>query len=505
MNLSLPLMKHRFLFIVMVGLLGGCNKAPVQGISPELSDKLTLAEGLDYKVLITWSEPLSENQYFGYDNDDLLFIEQKEGSRFLWVNHVSIQPEIVSRYKRSEKVRQMKQVEVEKYNTGITSVRVKRWFWNWKADMNNKLNLRITADTPIPFEWHEPIAELSTSPGTVANGSACLTPWGTVLSGEAHFEDFYGEMDYKNERFRPSDLQWETFTGRSPELFGWVMETDPLTGVSRKHVGLGRFHHGAMTVMATADGRAVVYMGDDHAKGSIYKYISEEPEQLYPGNLYAANLESGVWEPIDYSRLGYLFATETEMYIRTAEAAEAVGATSFGAFSGMDIHPVDKSIWISVRETSENPLGQVMKLTEVSPESLELSVEVMLEGGESLANPGAIRFDPFGNLWIASDIPSSKLGSEAYSIYGSNALFVQIQNGSRTGELLRVANAPNEASFGGMCFDPDGESLFASVKHPGQLSVVDAYTSHWPEGENSVPKPAVVVLSGYLLDQLADY
>lgn len=505
MNLSLPLMKNRFPLIATVLLLTGCQKAPIRGIPPGVEDELTLANGLDYRVLIKWGDPLSEDQYFGYDNDDLLFIEQKEGGRSLWVNHASIQPEIVSRYTRAGKVRQMKQIEVEKYNTGASSVRLRKWFWNWKASKDSKLNMRITADTPIPFEWHEPIAELTTSPGTVANGSLEVTPWGTVLSGEEHFEDFYGEIDYLNERFKASDLQWETFTGRTPELFGWVIESDPLTGASKKHVGLGRFHHGAMAVKSLPDGRAVVYMGDDQATGCIYKYISEEPGQLYPGNLYAANLESSTWEQIDFSRLGYLFATETEMYIRAAEAAKAVGATAVGAISGMDVNPMDKSIWITVRTTPENALGQVLKLSEENPDGSDLTVEEAMEGGESLVNPGAIRFDPFGNLWLTTDIPSTKLGSEAYQSYGNNALYLQIQNGPRKGELLRVANAPKEASFAGLCFDSEGEALFLSVKHPGQLSVVDTYTSHWPEGNTSIPRPAVVVLSGNLLDQLAVY
>jgi len=45
--------------------------------------------------------------------------------------------------------------------------------------------------------------------------------------------------------------------------------------------------------------------------------------------------------------------------------------------------------------------------------------------------------------------------------------------------------------------------LFLSVQHPGaNTSDINKPTSHWPEGGKSIPRSAVVALSGPLLDSL---
>jgi secreted PhoX family phosphatase len=90
---------------------------------------------------------------------------------------------------------------------------------------------------------------------------------------------------------------------------------------------------------------------------------------------------------------------------------------------------------------------------------------------------------------------------EPYLTFGNNSLFVVPVKGPQAGQVIRVANAPTDAEFTGICFSPDGKTLFLSVQHPGENSpTLQELTSHWPDGGNSIPRSAVVCISGPSLE-----
>ena len=104
---------------------------------------------------------------------------------------------------------------------------------------------------------------------------------------------------------------------------------------------------------------------------------------------------------------------------------------------------------------------------------------------------------------MTSDISGSALAKSEYENFKSNALFYIPFSGPSAGQVLRVASAPRDAEFTGPVFAPDGRTLFLSVQHPGELTKFGGpFTSHWPDGGNSKPLPAVVAISGPLLDKL---
>jgi secreted PhoX family phosphatase len=112
-------------------------------------------------------------------------------------------------------------------------------------------------------------------------------------------------------------------------------------------------------------------------------------------------------------------------------------------------------------------------------------------------------FDPRGNLWFTSDMSGSLMNKEEkYKPFGNNGLFVfDVQND----QVIQVASAPMDAEFTGPYFSPDGSSLFLSVQHPGETSTSldkNGLSSHWPDGGDSIPRSAVLVISGKALDDL---
>ena len=58
--------------------------------------------------------------------------------------------------------------------------------------------------------------------------------------------------------------------------FGWVVEVDPSDPGSTpvKHSALGRFRHEGAECTLSADGHAVVYMGDDARFDYLYRFVS---------------------------------------------------------------------------------------------------------------------------------------------------------------------------------------------------------------------------------------
>ena len=149
-----------------------------------------------------------------------------------------------------------------------------------------------------------------------------MTPWGTVLSGEENFNQYFvgadaapAELKPKLDRYGISTAsrypsgsrKWERADERfdlakhpnEAHRFGWVVEIDPFDPESRprKHTALGRFKHEGANVIVAKDGHVVAYMGDDERFDYLYKFVSDK--KFMKGNSWAARkhnltlLESG--------------------------------------------------------------------------------------------------------------------------------------------------------------------------------------------------------------------
>jgi secreted PhoX family phosphatase len=160
-----------------------------------------------------------------------------------------------------------------------------------------------------------------------------------------------------------------------------------------------------------------------------------------------------------------------------------------------------------MNKAANRPFGSIMKFMETNKDSLSLTFksEIFLHGGEmtGFACPDNMCFDPKGNIWMTTDVADYDLNKDEYKSFGNNGLFYIPMSGPDAGKAFRFAIAPTEAEFTGPCFSRDGKTLFLSVQHPGaNTKDLKNPTSHWPDGGKSLPKSAVVTISGPLLDSL---
>ena len=501
------------------------KKLVLEGLKASDKDDLLLAKGLDYHTVIKWGDKISNEDTFGFNNDFTCFIpldDKNPKDGLLWVNHEYINPLFVSDfnyrdYEKPAEHRTKEQVDKEMYNVGGSIVRVKEENGKWKVVQNDPLNRRITAKTPIKLNWDTPIKGKAEVIGTHSNCSGGITPWKTFITCEENYDSFFGETEYDEDNqptHRPSHYGWEKFYGYPPEHYGWVVEINPKDGSAQKHIALGRFAHECCTLYELADKRVVAYTGDDKNSEHLYKFISSKPGSLKEGTLYVANTEKGQWLALDWETQPVLkkkFKDQTEVLVRAREAAKLLGATELNRPEDIEIDPITGNILVSLTNNKKKKdfHGSILKIEETKGafDALTFKASTYLAGGEAngFSCPDNLAFDQAGNLWMTSDMSGSSMNkaNKPYMPFKNNSLFVIPRHGEDAGKVIRVASAPTDAELTGPWFSPDGKTLFLSVQHPGeQTKDMKTPTSRWPFDKDNIPKPAVVAITGDLIEKM---
>ncbi|MEL6916923.1 MAG: alkaline phosphatase PhoX, partial [Bacteroidota bacterium] len=361
-------------------VLGKLRELPIEGLLPSNKDDLLLANGLEYHVIVRWGDEIGQQDRFGFNNDFTCFIpfdHDNPTDGLLWVNHEYVNTLFVSgfdmhQYKNPEEQRTKEQVDKEMYNVGGSIVRIKQTDGKWKVIKNDPHNRRITAKTPMTLNWDHPIKGTSTVIGTHSNCSGGITPWKTFLTCEENYDSFFGETIYGEDNqpvHRPSSYNWEKFYPYPPEHYGWVVEVDPKQGTAQKHIAIGRYAHECCTLYELADKRIVAYSGDDKNNEHLYKFISSKPSSLKEGTLYVADTIKGKWLALDWENQTALkekFKDQTEVLIRTREAAKIVGATELNRPEDIEIDPLTGSVFVSLTNNyGKNDFhGSILKIEE---------------------------------------------------------------------------------------------------------------------------------------------
>lgn len=381
-------------------------------------DAIQAAPGYRTKTLLKWGDPLftdapafdphaqtpaAQARQFGYNNDWMGYfsLPSHESANprhgLLAVNHEYTNPELMFQNYQGINSQTREQTEVELQAHGLTVVEVRRGnTGDWTYVNGSQFNRRVTMTTP--FEITGPAAgndKMKTSAdstgrrvlGTLNNCAGGQTPWGTILSGEENFHQYFSNAGAAtNPAARAlnanygipegaGEYPWAKHQDRfdvakepnEPNRFGWVVEIDPYhpQSVPKKRTALGRMRHEGCTIQIAASGQVVAYTGDDERFQYAYKFVSKGKYNPYDrfandslldeGTLYAAKFNAdgtGEWLPLVFGQ-GPLtaangFTNQGDVCINARGAATLLGATKMDRPEDMETNPVSGKVYLAL-------------------------------------------------------------------------------------------------------------------------------------------------------------
>jgi secreted PhoX family phosphatase len=393
-----------------LGLLGF---ASVPAIFDKSFDSIQVAEGYSFQTLFAWGDPVvagapawREDASNTVEEQELQAGQALDGMIFypfpgtpdhglLVMNHEFVEPDTLHPKGASidlDGKRPLQEVRKEQAAHGVSVIEVRlSAIGKWEVVKNSAYGRRIHMNTPIllsgPAAGHPNMKTVADPDGkkvfgTLNNCAASPTPWGTYLSCEENFQNYFAnadavELKARREQQRygvqpKSEWQWETIDPRfdlqsksdlanrgyanEVNRFGWVVEIDPFNpqSVPVKRTAMGRFSHENCEPLLDADGNIAFYMGDDSRGEYLYKFVpngtyqakdgSANSRLLDDGKLYVASFHedgSGDWLELSYGKNGLNrvngFADQADVLINARAAADHVGAT-----------PMDRPEWVAV-------------------------------------------------------------------------------------------------------------------------------------------------------------
>ena len=432
---------------------GSLDFVPISPV-PNTVDALTVPSGYRYDPIIRWGDPIfdgapvfdpanqtatAQAQQFGYNCDYLdIIVTDRKGTRALLVaNHeytneaIMFPPDMdpAERIRTAWAAHGLSVVELRRKAAGST----------WTYVPNGHRNRRITLDTPFTVDGPAAGSDLlktAADPtgrrvlGTANNCAGGTTPWGTVLSGEENFNQYFRATGTSAEEkryglsasgdsrnWRSLDSRWDAVANpNEPNRFGWIVEVDPENPKSTpvKHTAMGRFKHEGANVIINGDGKVVAYMGDDERFDYVYRFVSRDSYRaggrksdrahnltlLANGDLSVARftgdgLDDGIsdgtgeWLPLTVDGQSVVpgFTTE-QVLVFTRLAADAVQPTKMDRPE--DVEPNFVNGFIYVACTNNTDRGKVGKegATEPNPRNLNKDghvVEIQPTGGDHTA------------------------------------------------------------------------------------------------------------------------
>ncbi|SNS49659.1 MULTISPECIES: PhoX family phosphatase [unclassified Azospirillum] len=379
-------------------------------IGESKADKVVVPAGYEANTLIRWGDPLfpgmpafdplnqtpaDQAKRFGFNCDMVAMFPERFGapakigrlpypSYIMCVNHEYTRGSYMFENYTGSEVQAL--TEIEAHGFSVVNVRVLNGRWSY--DVTSPYNRRVTGTTPMqvtgPVAGHDKLKTPADPTGTLVLGTfnncaGGFTPWGTYLSAEENFDQYFANrskitdakiaLDHQDYTIpsTSSSNGWEKHVARfdcgkpegvnEPYRFGWIVEIDPYdpTSTPKKRTAMGRFKHEAATIALTRGTNTVTaYSGCDTTFEYVYKFVSAgtytpgnraaNMNLLENGKLYAARFNAdgtGVWLPLDlndavsgpklaastYPDGSRRFQTQADVLLNSRRAGDAVGAT----------------------------------------------------------------------------------------------------------------------------------------------------------------------------------
>ncbi|AFY76531.1 putative phosphatase [Pleurocapsa sp. PCC 7327] len=311
------------------------------------------------------------------------------------------------------------------------------------ANTNKYYDRRSSGGTTtlIVDKDRQTIEEFVSLAGTNRNCSGGSTPWGSWISCE--------EDDLAPQSSDLSHLTTESIKhGYNFEVFADGKISPPLPLVA-----MGRFRHEAIAV---APKTGYIYQTEDREDSCIYRFRPKQNGNLKAGGILEALVIKDM--PAVNTSLDFPMGNPKKVeWVKIEEVdpekdtlryeAQSKGAAIFRRGEGICFG--NGEIYWTCTNGGKAGTGQIFRYN-LASETVELFVES--PGMEVLDYPDNLILTPFGHLMVCED----GLGEQ---------FLVGI---TPEGEYYHFArNAFNNSEFAGICFAPDGQTMFVNIYDPG--------------------------------------
>jgi secreted PhoX family phosphatase len=301
--------------------------------------------------------------------------------------------------------------------------------------------------------------------GTEWNCAGGATPWGSWLSCEESFRNPGYQGAYRREKAHG-------FVFEVPSRATGLVAPQPIKA-------MGHFEHEAAAVHVTS---GVVFMTEDRNDSLFYRFIPHQPGKLLAGGRLQAlaigdgpSVNTSNWHgkttvklneeiPVRWIDLDNVDSERNDLRLRGA----AKGATTFTRGEGLCVAGDD--FFITATTGGPASLGQIFRYRAGAFEATDKesnapgSLALIAESNEDslLRNADNLTMAPSGDLMVCEDTASH------CGIVGIGPDGIQ----------YAIADNPySDSELAGICFSPDGETLFVNIQYPGMTLAI---TGPWP-------------------------
>jgi secreted PhoX family phosphatase len=536
----------------------GGSRLGFKAVEAQDRDGLWVPEGYEAQIAFLWGEPVgarvgspawrsdasnsAEEQalQLGMHHDGMHYFPI-DGSRrgLLVINHEYTDEGLLHPDGQSDWTAQ--KVAKSMASHGVSVIEIEKIKQQWRIVDPSKFARRITASTAMrisgPARGH-PLMQTSADPkgltilGTFNNCANGFTPWGSYLTCEENFANYFQGRAKPTEdearwgiRRRDRGFRWYEHEERfvvekhphEVNRFGWVVEIDPFDPGAEpiKRTALGRAAHEGAWVSLTRDKRVVVYMGEDAAFEYIYKFVSTEKvkpggfrankDLLDHGTLFVAKFDAngrGEWIALKHGERGLDasrgFRDQAEVLIRSRQASDWLGATKMDRPEWVAVDPNTAHVYCTLTNNSRrgtagfpgvdaanpranNSMGHIIRWKEEGDFDAQVFTweHFVLAGdpaNERKDAQGNIRGDAFGSpdgLWCDPRgvlwIQTDASASDMYiGDYQRLGNNALLAADPSSGEVKRFLVGPVNCEVTGITATPDLKTLFVNIQHPGE-------------------------------------
>ncbi|WP_416882869.1 PhoX family protein [Marivita sp.] len=567
------------------------SRFPFTPIAAQTDGTIHVPEGYSWKTVVRWGDALFSDAEGAFDpangvalehadrvmgeNTDGMELFNVDGREIFVVNSEYVNPKVNLPHTEDGMPKSLDDVRILQSFQGVTVMELAQGDDGWSVVIDSPYNRRIHHNTPMTFSGPAAGHDLlkteadptgMASLGTFNNCGSGRTPWGTYLTCEENFNGYFGavsevsansmvmdgfrrygvstKVDAGRYNYHGFDARFDIATNpNEPHRAGYIVEIDPANPNSTpiKHTALGRFKHENAAYGIAADGRVVVYMGDDERGEFMYRWVSNDvyvPGEdtstlLVDGTLSVAVFGddmSGRWVPLTPATTGM---DQAMISIFTRMAASKVGATTMDRPEWIAVHPNASEAYCCLTNNSRrgvlnddgtvrtNAGGDPMTVNAVNPRDTNRYGQIVRwrpEGGDHGADgfswdlyvmagnptvaegaqagsaninagnlfnsPDGMVIDNTGLIWIQTDGDDSNEGD--FAGMGNNQM---LAGDPVTGRIERFLTGPNGCEVTGLCWSTDRRTMFIGIQHPGDNG------GNWPDGEGSLPRSAVVAVT----------